>query len=150
MQLTLEQAAQVAYSVCREQLQRRVEHPETWAELSDQARAWYCEEVRWRLLHRHATSAEAHAAWCERRRAEGWQLGLKDDGEKTISCHLVPFEELPVAMQRYDMLLATVVRALADATAVALEPAPARLQLAAARDRVADFVDAGIREKHGT
>lgn len=59
-----------------------------------------------------ASPEELHEAWCEFKRAHGWQHGeVKDETAKTHPC-LVPYEQLPEDQRIKDDLFEAIVTAL--------------------------------------
>lgn len=58
------------------------------------------------------TPEEQHNNWIKNRRADGWTLGPSKDTVAKTHPNLVPYEELPAAQRRKDLITLALVRAL--------------------------------------
>lgn len=56
------------------------------------------------------TPKETHEAWVARRQADGWVLGGSFDPEAQVHPHMLPFDELPVAVQAAEFAGVTAMR----------------------------------------
>lgn len=62
-----------------------------------------------------ATPGQLHEAWCEYKRADGWEFGpVKDEQAKTHPC-LVSYAALPPAQRAKDTVFSAIVNALGGA-----------------------------------
>jgi len=83
-----------------------------WESASHFLRTSIIKGVQGRLATPHQTPRESHEAWFQHYTDNGWTHGpVKDESRKQHPC-LLPYEQLPVAQRRKDLLFTAIVRAL--------------------------------------
>jgi len=82
------------------------EHAPTWQQESAMS------GVLFQIQNPSAGPEASHEKWMKDKSDEGWCYGVvKDESEKTHPC-MVPWEQLPTAQQRKDLLFQAIVQAL--------------------------------------
>lgn len=84
----------------------------SWGALSEGERRARTTAVIWRIENLEATPSEIHDAWMRELKREGWILGDRYSERHRTHPNLRPWDELPAADQRKDILFASVIDAL--------------------------------------
>jgi len=101
-----------------------------WEEAPEAQRASIIAGVEMHLGNPDATPEQSHAAWLERKLAEGWVHGEVKDVEAKVHPCCVPYEQLPAEQKAKDYLFRAVVHQVerlvgAQQAAPTVEPAAA-------------------------
>jgi hypothetical protein len=84
-------------------------HPE-WPTVNEEIR----ESARIGVRHAldGATPEQLHEAWCDTKRAAGWTYSPVRDNTTKLHPNLLPYDELPTAQRKKDLLFSAIVNAL--------------------------------------
>ena len=90
----LAQATSDANAVFRETVCGETATP--WASMDNEERRQVVMTIASALEARYDSAEASHAAWLERKRKDGWELGETEDREKKISPYMTEWAELPM------------------------------------------------------
>lgn len=93
-----------------------------WEECGADMQASAVRGVEFALDNPDAPPSAQHDAWMKERIEQGWTLGPVKDVEKKEHPALVPYSELPVGVQKKDLLFKNIVATFREAPPVRDEP----------------------------
>lgn len=83
-----------------------------WSEAPEEMVVSSIQGVRWRIVNPLAPASSQHEEWMRQKLADGWVLGPTRDAEKRTHPALIPYADLPKAVQQKDALFTAIVLAL--------------------------------------